>query len=256
MKCPATKFDAFRCNQLLDVAEELIDNQGVVSFRFAQIAKGAECSTNTLYKYFESKEDVLICLFLRNTASSLIPIFLEDNSNLNINERAVLAILFTFEIVKRSPIFNILRVVSINSMFWQLASSDKIEILRHRVNLFWSRIKRPLEDAVLAGELQANEQDIRDLSQALYFFLAGAASSYESRLMEAQYFIADDNTGFRHISRLMNQYHWRKPITQEMMLSLSLRIKVFLDHSKGRVGTCDTCLAIGKQSDCHSRCGE
>ena len=42
MKCPATQFDAFRCNQLLDVAEHLVDSQGVVSFRFAQIAKGAE----------------------------------------------------------------------------------------------------------------------------------------------------------------------------------------------------------------------
>ncbi|WP_220740337.1 TetR/AcrR family transcriptional regulator, partial [Shewanella sp. c952] len=114
MQCPNSHADAIRCNQLLDVAEELIDNQGVVSFRFAQIAKGAGCSTNTLYKYFESKEDVLVCLFLRNTTSSQIPIFIKENPDLTINERSILAVLFTFEVVKRSPIFNILRVVSIN----------------------------------------------------------------------------------------------------------------------------------------------
>ncbi|RPA28070.1 TetR/AcrR family transcriptional regulator [Shewanella frigidimarina] len=249
MRCPSNQLDAIRCNQLLDVAETLIDEQGVVSFRFSQITKKAGCSTNTLYKYFESKEDVLICLFLRNTTSSLIPIFIKENPDLTINERAVLAVLFTFEVVKRSPIFNILRVVSINSMFWQLASSEKIEILRNRVNLFWSRIKRPLQDAVLNGDLQATELEINDLSQALYFFLAGATSSYESRLMEEQYFVADDATGYRHISRLMNHYRWREPITLEMMQRMSIRINSFLDNSKGKIRSCDTCLAIGKLSD-------
>lgn len=250
MQCPNSHTDAIRCNQLLDVAEELIDNQGVVSFRFAQIAKGAGCSTNTLYKYFESKEDVLVCLFLRNTTSSQIPIFIKENPDLTINERSVLAVLFTFEVVKRSPIFNILRVVSINSMFWQLASSDKIEVLRNRVNLFWSRIKRPLEDAVISGDLKATDADIRDLSQALYFFLAGATSSFESKLMDEQYFTSEDILAYRHISRLMNHYQWRKPITQEMMQSLSNRISAFLDKGSGKIRSCDTCLAIGKLNDC------
>ena len=135
-------------------------------------------------------------------------------------------------------------------MFWQLASSDKIEILRNRVNLFWSRIKRPLEDAVISGDLHATSADIRDLSQALYFFLAGATSSFESKLMDEQYFSSEDVLAYRHISRLMNHYQWRKPINQEMMQGLSNRISAFLDKGPGKMRTCDTCLAIGKQSDC------
>lgn len=246
MHCPNHKTDVIRCNQLLDAAEELIDNQGVVSFRFAQIAKGAQCSTNTLYKYFESKEDVLVCLFLRNTTSSRMPDFIKDNPHLTVHERAVLPLIFTFELVKLSPIFNILRVVSINSMFWQLASSDKISILRNRVNLFWSCIRNPLEDAVAAGELNATEMDIKNLSQSLYFFLAGATSSYQSGLMDDKYLNSDDADGLRHISRLMNYYHWRTPITQEMMQGLSQRIRQFLDHGAGQKRTCETCLATGK----------
>ncbi len=252
MRCPSNNMDAIRCNQLLDVAEQLIDNQGVVSFRFAQIAKGAGCSTNTLYKYFQSKEDVLVCLFLRNTTSSQIPIFIKENPDLNIHELSVLAILFTFESVKRSPIFNILRLVSINSMFWQLASSEKVEILKCRVNLFWSRIKRPLEDAVAKGELQATQLEIDDLSQALYFFLAGATSSYQSRLMDEQYFVVEDDIGYRHISRLMNHYQWREPITREMMQNLSCRIRDFLEQGPCSIRSCNTCLKIGKLSDCRN----
>ena len=253
MQCPSNNLDAIRCNQLLDVAEQLVDSQGVVSFRFAQIAKGAGCSTNTLYKYFESKEDVLVCLFLRNTTSCQIPMFIKENPDLNIYEHSVLSILFTFEVVKRSPIFNILRVVAINSMFWQLASSEKVGILKNRVNLFWSRIKRPLEIAVEKGELQATQVEIDDLSQALYFFLAGATSSYQSRLMDEQYFIADDEIGYRHVSRLMNHYRWRQPITREMMQNLSQRIHVFLDKGHGNIRSCETCLNIGKQSECRAQ---
>ncbi|WP_220741597.1 TetR/AcrR family transcriptional regulator, partial [Shewanella schlegeliana] len=182
-----------------------------------------------------------------------IPIFIKENPDLNIYEHAVLSILFTFKVVKRSPIFNILRVVSINSMFWQLASSDKVEILRNRVNLFWSRIKRPLEIAVERGELQATQVEVDDLSQALYFFLAGATSSYQSRLMDEQYFIADDDIGYRHISRLMNHYQWRQPITREMMQGLSARIQVFLDKGHGDIRSCETCLKIGKQSECRQQ---
>ncbi|QFU24704.1 TetR/AcrR family transcriptional regulator [Shewanella eurypsychrophilus] len=249
MKCPTSKCDSSRCNQLLDIAEELISNQGVVSFRFAQIAKGASCSTNTLYKYFESKEDVLACLFLRNTISSQIPIFISENPSLNIQQKSVLAILFTFEVVKRSPIFNILRVVSINSMFWQLASADKIEVLRNRVNLFWSCIRGPLEEAVKSDELEATEIDVRDLTQSLYFFLAGAASSFESKLMNDEYLIASDELGYRHISRIMNQYRWRRPITKEMMTDLSARICEFLDKGHKQIRSCENCTSIGKASN-------
>jgi hypothetical protein len=34
MRCPSNQLDAIRCNQLLDVAETLIDEQGVVSLGF------------------------------------------------------------------------------------------------------------------------------------------------------------------------------------------------------------------------------
>lgn len=250
MRCPKDSCEALRCNQLLDEAEKLIDNQGVVSFRFAQIAKQAGCSTNTLYKYFESKEDVLVCLFLRNTTSTRIPVFIKENPQFNIHQLAVLPILFTFEVVKRSPIFNILRVVSINSMFWQLASSEKIDVLRNRVNLFWSCIRQPIDHAVSVGELDATEAEVKELVQSLYFFLAGATSSYESKLMDEYYFTPDDETGYRHISRLMNRYRWQKPITKEMMQEMTQKISAFLDKGEGKVRSCNTCAEIGKRHHC------
>ncbi len=250
MKCPNNSLEAIRCNQLLDVAEELIDSQGVVSFRFAQIAKQAGCSTNTLYKYFETKEDVLVCLFLRNTTSCHMPIFIKRNPDLTIQQQAILPVLFTFEAVKKSPIFNVLRVVSINSMFWKLASAEKIEILKNRVNHFWSRIYNPLEEARLNNILNASEQDVLDLTQAIYFFLGGAVSSYESQLMDEKYLKDKNDTCYRHLSRMMNRYKWQTPITAEMMQDMAERIHLFFEKEYSQSRTCETCMHLGKSKNC------
>lgn len=42
---------------------------------------------------------------------------------------------------------------------------------------------------------------------------------------------------------MMNRYHWKRPITQD----ITLRISEFLDKGKTKIRTCETCLGIGKQ---------
>ncbi len=54
------------------------------------------------------------------------------------------------------------------------------------------------------------------------------------------------------LSRLMNRYHWKRPITQEMMQDMTLRISDFLDKNKSKIRTCETCLGIGKQLTCRN----
>jgi len=79
---------------------------------------------------------------------------------------------------------------------------------------------------------------IRGFIRALYFFLAGATSSYESRLINEKYLATDNDLCYRHISRIMNHYQWKKPITHEMMQSLSARIKLFLDKGHSNIRSC------------------
>ncbi|MCF1429207.1 MAG: TetR/AcrR family transcriptional regulator, partial [Shewanella sp.] len=82
MKCPSEPLTTLRCNQILDAAEYLIETQGIVSFKFSQLAKEVGCSTGTLYKFFEGKEDILVCLFMRNATSNNLPIFIAQNPEL------------------------------------------------------------------------------------------------------------------------------------------------------------------------------
>ncbi|MCF1429257.1 MAG: TetR/AcrR family transcriptional regulator, partial [Shewanella sp.] len=151
MKCPSEPLTTLRCNQILDAAEHLIETQGIVSFKFSQLAKEVGCSTGTLYKFFEGKEDILVCLFMRNATSNNLLIFLAQHPELTAQEKALLPVLFTFETIKRSKSFFTLRSVSVNTMVWQLASADKIERFKKRINTFWIFIRSSLEEAVVKG---------------------------------------------------------------------------------------------------------
>ena len=136
MKCPSDSLSILRCNQILDAAERLIESQGIVSFKFSQLAHEVGCSTGTLYKFFERKEDVLVCLFLRSATSNHLPIFIHKNPELTAQEKVLLPILFTFETIKRSSSFFTLRSVSVNTMVWKLASDEKVNVLKNALMLF------------------------------------------------------------------------------------------------------------------------
>ncbi|TKB54960.1 TetR/AcrR family transcriptional regulator [Ferrimonas aestuarii] len=252
MHCPKSKMDMLRCNQLLDVAEDLIDQNGVVSFRFAQIAKEAQCSNHTLYKFFRSKEDVLVCLFLRNCTSNHMPVFLKENGDLTPMEKAALPALFSLAAVKRSPTFNTLRVVSINSMFWQMASDEKVSLLKNRVNLFWSRLELHIREAQKHGALTADEMKLKEFTQAVYFFLAGILSSYESKLMDDKY-LGDKSSVFcRHLAEIFNRYEWNEIATEGKFRTLSDRIFDFLDRSYDKNRNCEHCHKFDGFSECES----
>jgi len=83
-----------RESRLLEVARELILEDGMVSFKFADIAKRAEISRATLYKHFSGKEDVLVSLFVHdanNTRQMLVDI--QDYEPLNDREKLITALL-------------------------------------------------------------------------------------------------------------------------------------------------------------------
>ena len=94
MKCPSDSLSILRCNQILDAAERLIESQGIVSFKFSQLAHEVGCSTGTLYKFFERKEDVLVCLFLRSATSNHLPIFIHKTTS----SSSIFKVFFVFKI--------------------------------------------------------------------------------------------------------------------------------------------------------------
>ncbi|AVI68216.1 TetR/AcrR family transcriptional regulator [Shewanella sp. SP2S2-4] len=244
MKCPSDTLSILRCNQILDAAELLIESQGIVSFKFSQLAKEVGCSTGTLYKFFERKEDVLVCLFLRSATSNHLPIFINKNPELTAKERVLLPILFTFETIKRSKSFATLRSVSVNTMVWQLASDEKVERFKKRINAFWGWFTDSLNLAVEKGELEATPLQVKELVQGITFYLTGALTQFESQLIAPEYLSNRRETCYRHLAKLMGQYKWKMPLTPELYDSLEARtIKFFDQHYRDHM-SCAACSAL------------
>ncbi|QQX82646.1 TetR/AcrR family transcriptional regulator [Shewanella sp. KX20019] len=255
MKCPTEALPMMRCNQILDAAEMLIESQGIVSFKFSQLAKEVGCSTGTLYKFFERKEDVLVCLFLRSATSNHLPVFIDQTPELTAQEKVLLPILFTFETIKRSKSFFTLRSVSVNTMVWQLASDEKVERFKKRINAFWGWFTDSLNEAVEKGELDATPLQVKELVQGITFYLTGSLTQFESQLVAPEYLSNRRETCYRHLSKLMAQYKWSKPLNQQLFDSLeSQTIRFFDKHYRDHM-SCSACSALACASSVpHSDC--
>ncbi|SUI73628.1 Fatty acid metabolism regulator protein [Shewanella putrefaciens] len=248
MKCPSDSLSILRCNQILDAAEKLIESQGIVSFKFSQLAHEVGCSTGTLYKFFERKEDVLVCLFLRSATSNHLPIFIHKNPELTAQEKVLLPILFTFETVKRSSSFFTLRSVSVNTMVWKLASDEKVDRFKKRINAFWGWFTDSLHLAVENGELVATPLQIKELVQGITFYLTGALTQFESQLIAPQFLSERRETCYRHLANLMERYEWKTPLTLALFDSLEARtIKFFDQHYRDHM-TCAACSALSNKN--------
>lgn len=241
MKCPTDVLPTLRCNQILDAAEHLIETQGVVSFKFSQLAKEVGCSTGTLYKFFERKEDVLVCLFLRSATSNHLPIFIDSHPDLTAQEKVLLPILLTFETIKRSKSFFTLRSVSVNTMVWQLASDEKVGRFKKRINAFWEWFTVSLHEAVDNGELDATPLQVKELVQGIAFYLTGCLTQFESELIAPKYLSNRRETCYRHLSNLMAQYRWNKPLNQALYDSLEAKTIQFFDKHYRKHMTCAAC---------------
>ncbi|GGI87755.1 TetR family transcriptional regulator [Shewanella hanedai] len=244
MKCPTETLPMLRCNQILDAAEQLIETQGIVSFRFSQLAKEVGCSTGTLYKFFERKEDVLVCLFLRSATSNHLQIFINKHPDLTAQEKVLLPILFTFETIKRSKSFFTLRSVSVNTMVWQLASDEKVDRFKKRINAFWKWFTDSLYEAIERGELEATPLQVMELVQGITFYLTGSLTQFESQLVDVKYLSHRRETCYRHLAKLMGQYKWRKPLTHDLFDSLESRSSAFFDKHYRDHMSCAACRAI------------
>ncbi|MBV7316770.1 TetR/AcrR family transcriptional regulator [Shewanella sp. NIFS-20-20] len=244
MKCPADPVSLLRCNQILDVAEHLITTQGIVSFKFSQIAHDVGCSTGTLYKHFKGKEDILVCLFMRHATSNHLSLCVQQHPELTEQQKVLLPIFFTFETIKRSPIFFTLRSVSVNHMVWPLASDEKVARFKRRINAFWGWLQQTLMQAVAKQELSASPLQVKELTQGIVFYLTGILTQFESQLIDEEFLSAQQHTCFRHLAKLMSQYGWKQPVDLALFDSLLALTQQYFVGNQSFAMNCSACNAL------------
>ncbi|TKB58273.1 TetR/AcrR family transcriptional regulator [Ferrimonas aestuarii] len=244
MYCPKTPQAENRCQILLNAAETLIEEQGVISFKFSDIAKVANCSTGSVYKFFESKEDVLICLFLRSATSNCIPDFLDIHPELDDAERFLVPILMTYAVITKSPSFTALRSVSVNSKVWTLASCEKVQRFKVRANRFFDLIMEQAKSAQQSGMLNESDERLLLLSQLIYFQLYGQTTAYESRLINKLPMENKDRAQMDCILAIMSAFNWKVQLTPERYERVFKQVNQFISVGTKNKLTCQQCQKV------------
>lgn len=241
MKCPNSSQNEIKCQILLDSAEKIIEEQGLMSFRFSDIAKVANCSSGAVYKFFESKEDVLVCLFLRSATSNNIPDMLKENSQLTTIERMLIPIIITYETIRKSKSFFALRSVSVNSKVWQLASCEKVDKFKSRCNMFFNFIHDFAIESKQKGELLESDERVLLMAKLIYFQLYGLCTAYESQLIER----IDENrrseVEVEGILHVLNGFNWQSKVTPEQFERCRVIVHEFMGKRKATKLSCAQC---------------
>jgi len=225
----------------LDSAEKIIEEQGLMSFRFSDIAKVANCSSGAVYKFFESKEDVLVCLFLRCATSNNIPDILMENSELTSVERMLIPVIITYETIRRSKSFFALRAVSVNSKVWQLASSEKVDKFKSRCNMFFNFIHDLAIESQQSGELKESDARVLLMAKLIYFQLYGLCTAYESQLIDRIDKQRRNEVEVEGIIHVLNGFGWKESVTAEQFERCTNLVHQFMDKRKAAKLSCAQC---------------
>ncbi|WP_144211717.1 TetR/AcrR family transcriptional regulator [Shewanella donghaensis] len=241
MQCPQNDSALMRTNLILDATERLVEDQGIVSFKVSQVINESGCANASFYKLFESKEDLIVCCFLRNATSNHFQDFMVANPNLSSLDKVLLPIMFTFETLYFSPVFNIIRQVAVNRLVWALASPEKGKLIENRVNLFWQWIHKFIEDAVANKDLVANESQIFEMTQGITFYLTGALNAFQSQLIQGEFLKEARLTMFRHLELLFDHYNWITPLTFSQFERIGMKVHIYYHKNQSDRNSCQRC---------------
>ncbi|WP_051216068.1 TetR/AcrR family transcriptional regulator [Ferrimonas futtsuensis] len=248
MHCPVDRQAQANCQSLLQVVERLIEEKGIVSFNFSDIAKVAGVSPDTVDALFESKEDLLLCLFLRSAAGGDMEGVLSRYPHLSAQERFLIPMISVLEMASRNRTFMALYSISANSKVWPLASCDRVDRLRERANRFIELIHRLANQAREAGELQESDERLRLLAQMVYFQLYGQATAYESRLVNKLDEQRRSRVQMESILTIVNAFHWNVPVDEPLYLKLAELVSRHIDHHGDDICSCSRCLTANPPS--------
>ena len=239
MRCPATKLGFFHCDEILNICESLIDQQGAVSFKYSELMKNHGISPTTFYKYFSRKEDVLICLFLRTASSNDIVRALSGEVILKSRLMVLIPVVTIFEIMRREKEFNKIRAIITNGNVWKVASDERIKHFSDITNFFLKSTQCLIENAKNEGEFIGNYQDASNLAQVINRFIYGTITLAESGVSKTNEYLIECNPLYSQIISILNGFEWKEPF--EMSDIDSVRHDVSLKLLSKRSISCQEC---------------
>ncbi|WP_159437694.1 TetR/AcrR family transcriptional regulator [Ferrimonas marina] len=217
---------------LVRLAEQLIQEQGLVSFRFSELAPLAGCSAGTLYKHFSSKEDLLIAIFARHVEHLVErqPHFM--NSELSYAERWVAMHLFAVVAIQRSSWTLGLNTLGGAPKVIERASEYRVQELKMYLEQFYRAILRVVEGARIQGHLKASDEQVSTVHAMLAYFQRGASGAVDNPLMSDAIKRLDTRQLFESFAIFINTLEWTTPLRMDSYQRVMAEVEHQLDEGE------------------------
>ncbi|WP_028117963.1 TetR/AcrR family transcriptional regulator [Ferrimonas senticii] len=201
-----------RDHMLVCFAEDLLKEQGLVSFRFSELAPEARCSAGTLYKHFSCKEDLLIAIFARHMEHIVERQPYLMSCELSYAERWVAMHLFAVLASQQASWTLGLNGLGVAPKVLEQASEYRIQQLQMRIDQFYSTILRVVESARIQGELNASDSQVNMVHSMLTYLERGACGSRDNPLMVTAITNLDPRQLFDAFAVFINSLEWTAPL--------------------------------------------
>lgn len=189
--CKFTKKNISTLEPIIDnitlSTKKVLEEEGLINFRVGRIISDANCSSKTFYQVYESKSDLLLCLWVRGSVSNYLVNLHKDNCKLSDLELMLLPIILTLTLRELdSGTSKTALSTCVNSSVWSGVNSRKSIKVKNRVNFFWTWVRHYAKNLLISGKVSGTEDDIFLLCDKLSYLLRGFIMVDDTNMVSEQ----------------------------------------------------------------------
>ncbi len=164
---------AERESLILETARRFIHDQGFISLTMSKLANAVEYSVGTLYRHFETKEDLLVALAVQSIEKRAWLFDQVKQLDLKSRDRIYGILVVRLLLAESAPeTFDIERLASSPSI-WKRANADRYRLMVEMEHNCSDAVAEIIADAVTAGDLDADRTIPGDIIFGLWSISLG-----------------------------------------------------------------------------------
>ena len=164
---------AQREQHFVDVALDLVAEQGFMNMSMAQLARASEYATGTLYKHFDCKEDLLLAMTARGSAVRADMMGRVAAWDAPSRDRMMAIGYSDLLLVTHHPVHFRLEQLATTEDIWMRASECRRQALLAAGGPCAAHVQSIVDDAVDAGDLALSAHNRQNVSMGLWTMSMG-----------------------------------------------------------------------------------
>ncbi len=194
----------------LDIAQELIRQDGLLNLQMSRIADKSEYAVGTLYQHFASKEDLLLALMTRYVKDH-VSLFQRVAAWKAPSRDRMFAIgVADSRFIRQCPDFFRVTQYALSEVAWNATSPARRKIFFEVNDPLAEVVISIVDDARRAGDLTLHEQNAQEISMATWSMCLGYHNLAHAEGVLEDFSVRDPySLMFRHLQYLLNGFGWK-----------------------------------------------